>query len=118
MTGEKLLRALAPQDVTGDYRRLITSEVSAAGELAVYSRSQHRDAVEKGRRPGKMPPPTVVAKAYGLPANEAFLLARRIGRRGTKGHHPVEKLRSAMSGEIARTGAAIVRDLRKEVESR
>lgn len=121
MTGESLLRALAPGDVTGNYRRRVTSEVSGSGsdlKLTVYSRSPHRYLVEKGRKPGKMPPPKALAKAYGLPASGAFLLARRIARRGTRGHHPVEKLRSAMRSEIASTGAAILRDLRQEVEKR
>lgn len=119
-TGEKILRAIAPVGPARVYRDRVTSEVSGTGEklkLTVYSKSPHRHLVEKGRKPGKMPPPAKLAKLMQIPKDEAFLVARRIARRGTRGHHTIDKLKKVMQPEVASTGSAILRDLKRKVES-
>lgn len=60
----------------------------------------YHDAVEDGRRPGKMPPVEAlipwVGSKLGVPPGPArrsvaFLIARKIGARGTEGQHMVEE---------------------------
>jgi hypothetical protein len=59
----------------------------------------HMPALEFGRRPGRMPPPQAlegwVRRKMGVSGRDvrrvAFLVARRIGRRGTKGAHMFER---------------------------
>ncbi len=55
----------------------------------VRSTSGYGRFVEEGRRPGKMPPMRAIApwvRRAGMPRSATFLVARSIGRHGTKGH--------------------------------
>lgn len=64
--------------------------------------------VDQGRAPGKMPPIApielwvrrVLGLGQGKSRRVAFLVARAIGRRGTKGAHAVEKGIAAVRGII------------------
>jgi hypothetical protein len=64
--------------------------------------------VERGRKPGKMPPVDVIKLwvtrkgiASGDEADQAaFLIARAIGRRGTKGAHMFERGFKASEGKV------------------
>lgn len=114
-TGEALLRSAAPHGPTGEYGRQVTSHVKG-DQISVYSRVRYRVQVEIGRRPGKMPPPSVIARRMGLPSDQAFLVARAIGRRGHRGLHPVERARSAMGAEISRSAALIAEAMKGAVE--
>lgn len=69
---------------------------------------QHAIFAEKGRAPGKMPPIAPielwVRRKLGVNAKEsrsvAFLIARAIGRRGTKGAHMAEEGLAAVRPQI------------------
>jgi hypothetical protein len=69
---------------------------------------EHAIYAERGRGPGKMPPLAPielwVRRVLGIPAPEskqvAFLVARAIGRRGTKGAHAIDKGVAAVRGIV------------------
>ena len=92
-------------------------------EAAVVNPVFQHDFAESGRRPGRMPPPQAleawVGTKLGIPVNQrkgvAFLVARAIGRRGTKGAHMVEKgvkrTRRRMRPVLRRLNIKVVRSL-------
>lgn len=79
---------------TGRYRASITPEVRARGttvEGVVGSNVEYARWTVLGRRPGKMPPVSALqvwARRHGV---SAFLVARAISRRGTKGDQSLIK---------------------------
>jgi len=82
-------KRLAPVD-RGQLRRSLTHEVKASGRDVVGTAGTnllYARFVEEGRRPGKMPPIAAIAgwaSRHGIEPDAAFLIARSIGRRGTK----------------------------------
>lgn len=88
--------AATPVGATGHLRQSITHQVSGSG-IAVTGRVYSTDlpikvaSVEHGRGPGRMPPIAPielwVRRKLGGDRRVAFLVARAIGRRGTKGQH-------------------------------
>lgn len=101
-----------PVGATGMLRNSITFEVSGSG-LDVTGRVFSTDvpvkvaSVETGRAPGRMPPwgpgsslSLWVARKAGGDQRAAFLIARAIGRRGTKGAHMFERAYSANRAKV------------------
>lgn len=105
----------------------ITSEVRGAGVSLtgeVYSTDQPIKvaSVETGRKPGKWPPYGAnsalrlwVTRMIGGDDREvssaAFLIARAIGRRGTKGAHMFEKGFQAQAGNVENLCGRVIDDL-------
>ncbi len=91
----------------GELRRSIRPKWQSADTVIVFSDSKHAPTVELGRRPnGKTPPyheGTPLAKwvkvkmGAGVPA---FLVARSIARKGTKGQHFARKTYVTMKPAI------------------
>lgn len=90
-----------PVGATGHLRQSITHDVSGSG-IAIVGRVYSTDvpvkvaSVEEGRAPGRMPPMAPIElwlrrKAGINSRSVAFLVARAIGRRGTKGAHMFQK---------------------------
>jgi len=55
---------------------------------SIFVTAPHKYLVQHGRKAGKMPRPEVLrayARARGIPERSLFILARAIGRKGTKG---------------------------------
>lgn len=83
-----------PVGATGHLRQSMTHDVSGSG-IAILGRVYSTDvpvkvaSVEQGRAPGRMPPMAPielwVRRKLGGDRNVAFLVARAIGKRGTKG---------------------------------
>lgn len=102
--------AATPVGATGHARQAITHQFSGSGVM-VTGRVFSTDvpiktaSLEHGRRPGKMPPMAPiklwVARKLGGDKRVAFLVARAIGRRGTKGAGMFAK-----GAEVARASAA------------
>ncbi len=92
--------AHTPVGATGHLRQSITHDVSGSG-LLVVGRVYSTDvpikvvSVEHGRRPGRMPPRRPIElwvnRKLGEGRAVAFLIARAIGRRGTRGAHMFER---------------------------
>jgi hypothetical protein len=92
--------AHTPVGATGHLRQSITHDVSGSG-LLVVGRVYSTDvpikvlSVEHGRRPGRMPPRRPIElwvnRKLGEGRAVAFLVARAIGRRGTRGAHMFER---------------------------
>ncbi len=82
-------KRLVPVD-RGTLRRSLTHEVKASGRDIVGKAGTNLDYarfVEEGRSPGKQPPTSAIAgwaARHGIEPGAAFLIARAIGRRGTK----------------------------------
>lgn len=84
-------RKAKPHSVdTGTFARSIQSDLTPLGAPLVgrvYSMQRLAPVLEVGRRPGKMPPVAPIARwadKHGIDI-PPFVLARAIGRRGTKG---------------------------------
>ena len=94
--GEARRGAKPHQADTGELARSIKSSLAPGAMplwIKVYTEKLYAAPVEYGRRPGKMPPVAAIAKwatRHGI-TTPAFVLARAIGRRGTKGLHYMEK---------------------------
>ena len=113
-------KRLVPVD-TGNLRRTITHKVDGSavplfaevGTNATYAR-----AVHDGRRAGaKAPPVSAIrgwASRHGIPATALFVVARAIGRKGTKGRPFLMNAFRAMHGKIDNAMATVAR----EIESR
>lgn len=84
---ERTAKGAAPKDM-GALRRSITHEIHPLS-ARVYSTLAYAQAVEEGRRPGARPPPPEVLLGWmarhGMDGVSPYVLARAIGRRGTKG---------------------------------
>jgi hypothetical protein len=87
---------------------VIKADGLAAGKGVVSNPVEHAIYAERGRGPGKIPPLAPielwVRRVLGIPAPEskqvAFLVARAIGRRGTKGAHAIDKGVAAVRGIV------------------
>jgi hypothetical protein len=97
--------------VTGQYRQGWGTKVErgfSAVKGIVSNPVEHAIYAERGRGPGKMPPLAPielwVRRVLGISPPEskqvAFLVARAIGRRGTKGAHAAEKGLEAVRGIV------------------
>lgn len=85
--GSTALRALqgaAPIGPTGNFFRGLQQRREEHA-VEVGSDAPHAHLVERGRSPGRMAPPALIAALMDLPPDQAFLVARAIGRRGTDG---------------------------------
>lgn len=72
--------------VKGSAREGIKPRVNASGNAGyVNTKNKAAKFSQLGRPPGRMPRPKTIAKKFGLEPDEAFLVARAIARRGTKG---------------------------------
>lgn len=88
--GESIAKNIAPVN-TGRFRDSIGYQVERTS-VEIGSTSRRAHLVEKGRSPGQMPPPTLLAEVMQVPIQEAFLIARMIGAWGTHRNVPVFKL--------------------------
>ena len=98
-----LARGLAPV-ASGAYVGGLTSRRNVVGRrigVDVRSTVPHAHVVEAGRKPGKMPLATDLMGKLGVDRNEAFLIGRKIGRKGTKGARVIKKTRGIMKGRLA-----------------
>ncbi len=92
--GEREIRKRTPAGATGNLHSRILGEVRVSPQPAVLwgTPAAYGPAVEEGRRPGRMPPPEAlvswVEEVLNVPREKsrgvAFVVARAIGRRGTK----------------------------------
>ncbi len=79
----------APVD-RGQLRRSLTHTVKASGRDivgTVGTNLLYARVVEEGRRPGSQPPTAPIAAwatRHGIPTTAAYVIARAIGRRGTR----------------------------------
>jgi hypothetical protein len=111
---EGTARTLAPKD-TGRLGGSITHSI-AGGGASLTGRVGPSVAyglfVEKGRRPGRMPPVDAVASWARRHGINPFVLARAIGRRGTKARPFLEPAYRQNAGKIielfGRVGARVV----------
>ncbi len=120
----------APVGHSGVLRGGYDLEVRKAGTshpvAAVVNPALYHDAVEDGRKAGK-PPPTEalipwVGSKLGIPPGPtrravAFLVARKIGLKGTEGQHMVEDgwddTRKDIKPRLKKMGLRIVKSTRK-----
>lgn len=108
--GEGIARALAPS-FSGSYADKMTHTVEGAGFsqlVKIGSKSRKAHLVERGRGPGRMPPPRLMAAIFGIDIHAGFTVARRIGRNGTKGHHVLERTRDALDPHVDRIGRQVL----------
>lgn len=111
-TAERAARGAAPADM-GALRRSITSE-TAPLRGRVFTALAYAAAVEEGRRPGARPPPPQALVGWmarhGV-GGSAWVLARAIGRRGTKGRFfmraGLEAARDALPGLLGQAARRI-----------
>lgn len=83
---EGAARGLAPKD-TGRLAGSITHSISGSGAnltSKIGPSVQYGLFVERGRAPGKMPPIAAIAGWAARKGIDPFVLARSIGRKGTK----------------------------------
>jgi hypothetical protein len=94
----------------GSYARSWRSRIDKSS-LEVYSVSPYAGVIEKGRRPGRRPPPTKalipwVRRKLRVGRDEAkgvaFVVARAIGRRGIKGKYVLAGMEDRLAREIER----------------
>lgn len=98
-----LARGLAPV-ASGAYVGGLTSRRNVIGRrmgVDVRSTVPHAHVVEAGRKPGKMPLASDLMGKLGIDRTEAFLIGRRIGRKGTKGARVIKRTRATMKGRLA-----------------
>lgn len=110
-----------PVGATGHLRQSITHDISGSG-ISMVGRVFSQDkpikvaAVETGRRPGAPPPISAilpwVQRKLGGDRQVAFLVARAIGRRGTKGAFMFQKGFAEARPIVDRRIAAFLRSLR------
>lgn len=108
--GEARMHAFAPDGPTGNYSARITHTVEA-DQVKIGSKAPHAHLVERGRRPGKMPPPALMSAVFGIDRHAGFTLARSIGRAGTSGHHVLERARDALVDDVDRVSRRLLEDL-------
>jgi hypothetical protein len=108
--GARTARGLAPR-LTGRYLLGLDHVVRTTGTMitvSIGSTDRKAHLVERGRNPGKMPPPRLIAAAMKPPGaeklkpREAFALARAIGRRGTQGTAVMELTKRQIESQVHR----------------
>lgn len=124
---ERLVKEETPLGATKLLRGSIFAEGrgSPIREMLVGSPLLHAPIVERGRQPGKMPPigpiELWVRRKLGVEGDAArgvaFVVARKIARKGTKGaamfFKAFEKGRPALERVAQRLGATVVADWEK-----
>ena len=111
--GEATMRGFAPS-LGGSYAAQIGHVVEGTGTSAtvsIGSKSRKAHLVERGRSPGRMPPPPKISSLLGLDRRAGFMVARAIGRAGTDGHHVVERTRDALADDVRRIGAKVSKEI-------
>ncbi len=112
---ERTAREGAPRDI-GDLQRSIMTEVKPL-QRRIHSNLVYHPVMEAGRRPGSRPPPSAAladwARRKGF-AGSLFVLARSIGRRGTKGRFYMRKAAKAARAKLP----DILGDVATEIEAR
>lgn len=111
--GESVMHTLAPHGPSGNstFDARITHSVEGAGlsqQVKIGSKSPHAHLVERGRRPGKMPPPAKMSALFGLDRHGGFVVARAIGAHGTTGHHVLERTRTALVDDVDRIARRVL----------
>jgi hypothetical protein len=107
--GTTIAQGLAPTN-SGRYRESIGYELESSA-VNVGSKSRRAHLVEHGRKPGRMPPPTLIASIFDVDKQEAFQIARWIGEVGTPGSSVMEFTRNAMEFEVDTIAARVAPDL-------
>ena len=105
---------LAPKGPTRNYVEGLDSTVrTTAGDMAVTigARAPHSHIVERGRQPGRMPPTAKIAVIFAVPRSQAFLIARAIGRAGTRGAHVLERTADAIRPQVHELAAKLAREI-------
>jgi hypothetical protein len=106
---------------TGRYQRAWKQRVSNT-EVRFWNEAPYAIIIERGRRPGATPPPVKalipwVKRKLGVSTAEAkgvaYVVARSIGRKGTKGKkvliRAMSELREALEAEISAALEAVIR---------
>ena len=131
LRGERYAREGVVKDTAGLANSIESSAKGLNGR--VFSRAAHALPVEFGRKPGKMPPPKALlgwvrrhTGAFSIRTRRrlggrnqaaedrsvAFLIARAIGRRGTKGRFFFRKAHQRMRNELP----TLIRQTQREIE--
>jgi len=90
---------------TGMLQRSWTHRIEGEGldmALIVGSGVKYALYYERGRGPGRMPPPDALVrwvKQRGMNERMAFVIARAIGLKGTKGHYPLSDAIESVFGK-------------------
>lgn len=127
--GESAARTNTPRGATGalagGYAVDGPKGTPGRWQVAVVNPIAYHDIRNKGRRPGRMPPPGAleswVGTKLGIPVEDrrsvAFLVARKIAREGYEGANMVEEAwdetRRRIRPELSRMGLKISRELRR-----
>lgn len=108
---ERVVVDNTPVGATGHARQSMTTDIQGSGiDLTgrVFSRDEPVKiaSLETGRKPGKMPPISAlelwVRRKFGGDRQAAFLVARAIGRRGTRGAFMFRKAYESEKPKIER----------------
>lgn len=75
---------------TGRYPQSFTVHPSGSA-VEAGSKSPMAAIIEKGRRPGRRPPPQSIAKRSGGTDEQALKAANKIARQGTRGRYVVKR---------------------------
>lgn len=109
--GESVMLGMAPHGPTDHFADRITHDVEGSGFSALVrigSKAPHAHLVNKGRRPGRMAPPVLIAHLLGLDRRAGFATARAIGRKGTEGTDIYERTRDALRGDVDRVSKRVL----------
>ena len=119
--GDALLNSLksrSPQD-RGKFKKGLKKRISGKGlqtRMLIYNWADHAEWVEKGRTPGKQPPPQamlgwVIRKGFSgtlqQKKSKAFLVGRKIGRDGIPGLWLFRTLKQVEAARILAAMTAI-----------
>lgn len=107
--GEEFARTFAGH---GHFGSTISHDVDRAAEsVTVGSKAPHAHIIEDGRRPGRMPPPALIADVFALDAHDAFQVARAIGQGGTPAANIFRDTQRAMELDVRRRVSEFTRDM-------
>lgn len=82
----------------------------------VYTDLTYAAPAEFGRAPGRPPPVAAMeefARRHGLPEGIGFVLARAIGRKGTRGLHFMKKGADAIEAKYSSAASVLASDVEK-----
>lgn len=130
LAGCKQIEADAKLTVVRDTSRLARSITSGLTKLfpdvigIVGANTVYAEVVEKGRRPGKTPPPVSAIKKWlkrvGGDPNAAFVIARSIGEKGVKARPflapAVQKNKGKISQMITAAMKKTINDAKEETK--